>query len=387
MSAAGPGTTVRAGLTAFVGAVVDGSPSLRPRKPEALRLIDRMTAGWGDRDPDGPPMISYLARDGTPFEPSVRFGRGPSDLRWVLEAQPEVARRGEVPTSRAYFEAAMALDRRLAAEGLVDLAHLPMIADVFERSLPPTTAACWFGMALGPSGPAVIKNYFVCSRADQWREVFLRFGLTRLAEELARVLAESVPRRARVEFVSLDLAGGDPRLKLYVRHRDLDFAAIDRSHALCPAYRAGDCERLVRGLFGGVPTIARLGPISTFHVSLARGAVSHSSLNVPLEPLHYAPSAVTVPSDDVAIAMAVARLVRSFGLAIDPLYPHMLSVALNDGVRYPHHRYCGLQRRPSAVGDSSGASGRDDVEVTVYLSHLLQAKRHGLAYGPQRLVP
>lgn len=378
--------TLRAGLSAFVGAVVDGSPSLRPRKAEALRLIDLMTAGWGDRDPDGPPAISYLARDGTPFEPSVRLGRGPSDLRWVLEAQPEVMAAGEVPSSRAYFDAAMALDARLAAAGLVDLRHLPTIREPFARALPPTTAACWFGVALGPHGPAVIKNYFVCSRADQWREVFVRFGLVRLADELAKVLAESVPRRARVEFVSLDLAdpgtASDPRLKLYVRHRDLDFAAVDRTHALCPAYRVGDCERLVRGLFGGVPAIARLGPISTLHVSLAHGAITHSSLNVPLEPLHYAPSPVAVPSDDLTIALAVGRFVRAMGLPIDPLYPHMLSVAMGDGVRYPHHRYCGLQRRAHGAVDGADSN---DAEVTVYLSHLLQARRHGLAYGPTRL--
>ena len=49
---------------------------------------------------------------------------------------------------------------------------------------------------------------------------------------------------------------------------------------------------------------------------------------------------------------------------------------MNDGIAYPHHRYVGLQRR----GPSDA-----DAEVTVYLSTMLQARVHGLAYGPVRL--
>jgi len=362
-------STLREGLADFVQRVVAGSPTLRHRMNDALALIDVMTAGWGDRAPDGPPHVSYLARDGTPFEPSIRIAKSsPSELRWVLEAQPENAARD----ASAYFAAALALDERLAARGLIDLEHMRQIADLFATQLPDTTAAIWFGAALGPTGPAVIKNYFVCSNPGQWRVAFSRFGLDALAHELAAHL----PAASKVEFVSVDLAGTDPRLKLYVRHRGpLDCDAIDASHRLSPHYRKGDAALLVRALFGGIPVLRKLGPISTFHISRATGNLTHSSLNVPLEPLHYA---TRVPADDTTIALGIARFVRSLDLPIDPLYAHMLSVALNDGVNYPHHRYAGLQRR--GPGDA-------EAEVTVYLSTLLQACHDGLAYGPVRLGP
>lgn len=361
--------TIRRGLGDFVRQVVAGSPTLRHRMHDAAALIDAMTEGWGDRPAEGPPHVSYLSRDGTPFEPSIRIAKAsPSELRWVLEAQPENASR----ESSAYFAAALALDDRLAARGWVDLGHMRQIADIFAARLPDTTAALWFGAALGPTGPAVIKNYFVCSRPDQWRAAFIRFGLG----DLAAALAATLPVASRVEFVSVDLAGADPRLKLYVRHRGpLDVSAIDATHALSPHYRKGDAELLLRGIFGTIPEVRKLGPISTFHISQATGALTHSSLNVPLEPLHYA---TRVPSEDTEIALGIARFMRSLGLPIDPLYPHMLSVALNDGVRYPHHRYVGLQRR----GPSDA-----DAELTVYLSTLLQARHHGLSYGPVRLGP
>lgn len=361
--------TMRRGLGEFVRQVVAGSPTLRHRMDAAAALIDAMTEGWGDRPAQGPPHVSYLSRDGTPFEPSIRIGKGaPSELRWVIEAQPEDASRA----ASAYFAAALALDERLAARGWVDLAHMRQIVDLFAARLPDTTAAMWFGAALGPSGPAVIKNYFVCSSPDQWRAAFVRFGLG----DLAAALAATLPSASKVEFVSVDLAGADPRLKLYVRHRrPLDVAAIDATHALSPHYRKGDAELLVRGIFGMIPEVRKLGPISTFHISRATGTLTHSSLNLPLEPLHYQ---TPVPSDDTGIALGIARFVKSLGLPIDPLYLHMLSVAMNDGVRYPHHRYVGLQRR----GPSDS-----DAELTVYLSTLLQAHHHGLSYGPARLGP
>jgi|GEM_PF-6296568 len=359
--------TMRAGLGEFVRRVVAGAPTLRHRMEDAAALIDAMTEGWGDRPASGPPHVSYLARDGTPFEPSIRIAKNaPSELRWVLEAQPEPPSLN----ARDYLAAALALDERLAARGWVELNHMRRIADLFSANVPDTTAAMWFGAALGPAGPATIKNYFVCSDPSQWRDAFSRFGLAPLAEQLAAHL----PAASKVEFVSVDLAGADPRLKLYVRHkRPLDLAAIDTTHALSPYYRRGDAELLVRGIFGTIPEVRKLGPISTFHISRATGALIYSSLNVPLEPLHYV---TRVPSDDATIALANARFVHRLGLPIDPLYPHMLSVAMNDGIRYPHHRYVGLQRR----GPNDA-----DAEVTIYLSTLLQAARHGLAYGPVKI--
>ncbi len=358
--------TLRAGLRDFVSRVVTGS-SLGHRHDEAVALIDLMTAGWAERAPTGAPYISYLARDGTPFEPSVRMCAGaPSELRWVIEAQPEPP---SLETS-AYFGAAMALDDRLAARGLIDLTPVRAIADVFASALPKTTAALWFGAALGASGPPLIKNYFVCSLPGQWLEVFARLGLSDVAVELAPRL-----RGTKVEFVSVDLAPGHAhsRVKLYVRHRfpdaPIDCAAIDAVHGASPSHVPGDAHTLVRGLFGEVPSVRKLGPISTFHIE--RGAITHSALNVPLEPLHYT---TAVPSDDLAIAMNIARLAHAWGVPIDPLYAQMLGVAMNDGVRYPHHRYCGMQRR----------AGR--VELTVYLSTLLQARHHGMRYGPLRLA-
>lgn len=360
--------TMREGLCGFVREVIDRAPALRPRADEALALIDAMTAGWGDRSPNGPPHVSYLSRDGTPFEPSVRIRRGaPSELRWVLEAQPEDASRA----SSAYFAAALALDERLRDRGWVDLSHVERIEDIFAARLPETTAALWFGCALAAEGAPVIKNYFVCSHPSQWREAFSRFGMN----DLAAAIAGCLPEASKVEFVSIDLAGDDPRLKLYVRHRGLDPGAIDATHALSPTWLDGDAELLVRGVFGRLPRVRKLGPISTFHISRRQGAITHSSVNLPLEPLHYE---TAVPADDAEIAMAVARFITSLGLPIDPLYAHMLSVAMDDGVIYPHHRYCGLQRRGPGTGD---------VEVTVYLSTLLQARRHGLAYGPARMGP
>jgi len=356
--------TLRAALTDFVARVVSASPTLAPRRAEAIALIDAMTEGWGERAPDARPYVSHLGRDGTPFEPSVRISHEPTELRWVIEAQPEDAARD----SRAYFDAALALDARLAARGLVDLAHAERIADLFARRLPDTHAALWFGASLGASGPPVIKNYFVVSEPWQWCEALSRFGLDALAAELARTLVDPM----RVEFVSVDLAGDDPRLKLYVRHKTIDPDVIDRCHATSPTWTKGDAAMLVRALFDGLPELRKLGPISTFHVSLAARAVSHSSLNVPLEPIHYVSP---VPSDDAAIAKRLARLVSDLGLAMDPLYPTMLALAREDRVQYVHHRYAGLQRR----------GGR--AEVTVYLSRLQQALQHGMTIGPVHLPP
>ncbi len=365
-----PPPSLSQSLAAFVHEVVAGSPSLRARAADALALIDHMTAGWGDRAPDGPPFVSYLARDGTPFEPSVRIARGrPSDLRFVLEAQPADAARA----ASAYFAAARALDDRLAAAGLVDLTHLRRIEDLFAADLPATTAALWFGAALGPSGPPLIKNYFVVSHPAQWHAALSRFGLGALADTFAATLPATT---CKVEFVSLDLTPSPhPRLKLYVRHRGFDPAAIDAAHAPSPHYRKGDAALIATALFGAIPAVKKLGPISTFHLDTATATITHSALNVPLEPLHYTSP---VPADDTAIALAIGRFVTALGLPIDPLYPHMLATALDDGVVYPHHRYCGLQRRGPRP---------DDLEVTVYLSTLLQARRHGLAYGPLRIGP
>ncbi len=356
--------TLRAALGDFVARVVDASPSLRPRAADARALIDAMTEGWGERGPDAPPYLSFLSRDGTPFEPSVRIAREASDLRFVLEVQPPDASREPA----AYLEAALALYARLEARGWAELSHARRLEDLFRAHLPAFPAALWFGASLGPVGPPLLKNYFVCSEPSQWREAFTRFGLA----DLARELAEAIPPTARVEIVSVDLAGPDPRLKLYLRHRVADPDDIDRAHARDPSWRKGDAALLLHGMFGGVPSVRKNGPISTYHVSLERRAVTHGSLNLPLEPLHYKTG---VPADDGQIADRVARLVESLGLAVDPLYPSMLAEARRDGIRYPHHRYAGVQRR----GDAA--------EVTVYLSTLLQARRHGLTYGPVRLGP
>lgn len=356
--------TLRAALRAFVGDVARGSDALRPRAAQAEALLDAMTQGWADRPPDGPRYVSYLSRDGTPFEPSVRISKRPSELRFVLEVQPEDASR----EGRAYLDAALAVAARLEAGGWLDLAHARRLEDLFRARPSPTTAALWLGASLDPSGAAGLKAYFVVTDPAQWPQAFARFGLA----DLARELASSLPAGARAEFVSVDLATADPRLKLYVRHPDADPGALDRAHARCPGHRAGDAAALLHALFGGVPAVRRLGPISTYHVSIARRALTHASLNVPLEPLHYASP---VPSDDDEVAARAARFVEALGLRMDPLYPHMLAVARRDGVRYTHHRYAGFQRRG------------DDVEVTVYVSTLLQARRHGLAYGPATLGP
>jgi len=356
---------LRSALADFVAGLVAASPTLAPRSAEAAALMAALTEGWAERPAGGPRYVSYLSRDGTPFEPSVRISGEPTDLRFVLECQPET------PSSlaRDHLAAALALSESLEARGWADLTHSRRLVDLFRDTPPRTSAALWFGVALGPAGPPVLKHYFVIAEPAQWRAAFERFGL---AGEGARSRRRE-PASAKAEFVSIDLVGHDPRLKLYVRHRD----PRPRRHRPRPRRQPGLPARgrgaPPRGLLRWGAGGAQARPeFSTYHVSVDARAVTHGTLNVPLEPLHYRSP---VPDDDDEVMARAARLCAALGLEVDPLYPHLLRLARADGVRYPHHRYAGLQRRAGKA------------EVTMYLSTLLQARRHGLWYGTLPLGP
>jgi len=217
------------------------------RTQRSAAVFDLLTAGFGGRSTQ--PESSWqsdITDDGTPFEFSVAFHEGSTDLRMLVEAQ-------ESPSSlTSNWKAGREVNASLRrAFGASDEAFC-RVADLFE----PTSAsrglfALWHAAVLDEQGKALFKVYLnPCIHGSAAAPGLAEEALNRLGRpDIWRFLA---PRLAEpgtdLRYFSLDLDdSSNARVKVYLGRSD----SVDRVARLAHGasnIRPGDVESWVTTL-------------------------------------------------------------------------------------------------------------------------------------------
>ncbi len=203
-------------------------------------------AGWPSGE--SPPWRSDISDDGTPFEFSAAFDGGEPKLRLLVESQ------GAEVTPTSTFEAGLALNRRLAEEGKVDLTVFDRIVDLFTPSRAPARFQLWHAAELGPSG-CLYKAYLnpqllgAGAAPDLLHEALDRLGMPNAWEQLAPHLQTAV-QHAELRYISVDLKPAqDARVKIYLGRSSAD-AVEELVRGILPSGQARSWLRELSGFDG-----------------------------------------------------------------------------------------------------------------------------------------
>jgi hypothetical protein len=274
----------------------------RETTASAITLFDRMTGAWCSTPVgDQPPWHNDITDEGTPFEFSIAVRPGDVELRLLVESQRDPI------TSISSWEAGVALQRELAASGLVDLERFDSVADLFA---PDTSGrarfSLWHAAVVREGRAPLIKAYLnPLVRGAAAAPGLVAEALSRLGLDSAwRYLQQAgVPgRELDMRYFALDLdASGSARVKIYVASSETA-PHIERLLKGTANFRPGQATDFLTGLTGHAgPFPAR--PVLCCFAFIAGQAVPHATLHVPIR--------CYVDDDSQALARVAAMLPSS----------------------------------------------------------------------------
>ena len=279
--------------------------------PRFLECQETLFEPWGEREiPRTPVYPSFIADDHAPYEYSIAFSEGGAiELRILTESQ------GETPDIGSNHEAALATNRLLAQRFGVDLGRYRQVEDLFcpENPAPPFTI--WHACCLRGGHAPDFKLYLnpATRGASHAGEVvgsaLERLGMRKPAELLRTTAIPRGPELDQVKYFSLDLAGSaGARVKVYVAHRGITGAELERVVSLSGAHRPGEAATFLRGMTG------RDGPFEEKPVITCYSFVEGH--DAPLAVTVHLPIALYV-DDDATIVGRVSRFMDSYGMRSD----------------------------------------------------------------------
>jgi DMATS type aromatic prenyltransferase len=204
---------------------------------------------WGAAPvPSTPTWPSDIGDDHSPYEFSIAFAPNESPaVRFLVEAQ------GAEPTFAHTRDAALALTRRLVAQG-VDLARFERVRDLFLPDVPNARFALWHAARL--SGSPEVKAYFnpqIAGKARSFELVESAMRTLGFGSAWPTLLhaAQRTTIDDEIRYFALDLAAGSAaRAKVYLYQRDVTTAHLERMAAVRPGYAKGEVTEFCRAMTG-----------------------------------------------------------------------------------------------------------------------------------------
>lgn len=310
---------------------------------EEFRRVQRFfLKGWGEHEvPSSPPYLSAIGDDHSPFEYSIAFGTGLTELRLLVEVQ------GATPCGPANQAAAVELNPRLASTFQANFERFDRIKSLFLTDAPHPPFSLWHAACLSRDGRHDFKVYLNpqvrgAGRASELvREALDRLGMSRAVRVIERITGHpglsSTPN-----YFSLDLCDAErARVKVYFQHPNATARHIDEIFTLAPTHRKGDVMEFARAIVGDGGPYRFKAVTSCFSFVEGRDEPKAATFHMPIA--HY------VPNDAVTVER-VARYLSAQG--IDPA-AYLRAVqsfamrALDDGAGI--QSYASFRREPSGI--------------------------------------
>lgn len=213
-----------------------GAPADQVRS--ALASFELLASTWKNspvgREPRWP---SDITDDHTPFEFSLAFSDGRTNIRLLVEAQG--GRHGGL----AMWDAALQINELLAKQPSVSLERFEAIRDLFvpdERL--PARFALWHSAVIDPVGKIFYKVYLnpqvlgSAAAPALVQEALQRLGLGRAWPRLRAFLSRGAGQN-ELAYLSLDLTESvEARVKVYVAHRAITALELEAQLREFPSY-------------------------------------------------------------------------------------------------------------------------------------------------------
>ncbi|MFF1379493.1 tryptophan dimethylallyltransferase family protein [Streptomyces sp. NPDC058308] len=251
-----------------------------------LALVRELFGAWGGLPAGEPPeRACWVAIDGMPFEVSVAWADGGSELRLSLEPPSHPG------TARARQEDGRAFTRGLVGRPGVSIERFLAVEDLFTDPDPRGYFALSHGVAWRGGHPLykIYLNPAVAGREQavaRTEEAMTRLGLERPWRALADHLGGVHGVAHEPAALALDLSDADEaRCKVYLAHTGVTADAIDAQSAVARDHTPGSFTRALERVTGsGGPGWAK-PPVTCWGFSSAEDVPS-ATLYVPLIPVH-----------------------------------------------------------------------------------------------------
>jgi DMATS type aromatic prenyltransferase len=303
-----------------------------------------------------PPAWSGVCDDCSPYELSIALHEDGVDVRLLVEAQHEPA------SAHACWSAGLALNARLQAAGIADLALFRQLQPQFEPdpAAPPPWFAVYHAIEWRAEGTVRAKVYLNPAVGGTDTAIASLDHAAQLAgvSDGWAALAGGLTPAARPVLVSIDLAARS-RFKVYVRIWDASCDAVAALYARANAGGRDDALAFLDLLTAGARSLSARPLLAVHHLAAGSAAPSRLALDLPVLPYC---------EDDGEAQARIRALLARFG---QPEAPYLAALAALSSravtARAGRHSYVSLQpgaRRP---------------RITVYFNPLLYVDRTGFA--------
>lgn len=268
----------------------------------ARELLRGFTSTWTPRPLAEGPRFSAIADDGSPYEFSLAFTPGRTELRVLVEAQSEPA------TARGYWAAGRALTDSLARTLKKERTPMGCVLNLFVPRVPRNFCALWHGLRFAPGRDPDVRLYLdphargPGSAPGVVEEVLERLGLQASMPEVEAVLAGG---RLGLGLLALDL-GASSSVKLYFSAPGLTADEVEATVAHAADAVPGEARAFFRRVLGGDGP--HQGP--PLRVCFTLDAAKGGRLSRPVTDL-------TVGTlDDVTVTERTREVLREHGLDV-----------------------------------------------------------------------
>ncbi|MEV0116632.1 tryptophan dimethylallyltransferase family protein [Streptomyces sp. NPDC050844] len=287
--------------------VLGGSESERRSQ---LALVRELFGSWGELPAGQPPeRACWVAIDGMPFEVSLAWADGQSELRLSLESPSHPG------TSLARQEDGRAFTRSLAGRPGVSIERYLAVEDLFTAPDPHGFFALSHGVAWRRGGHPLYKIYLnpaVTGREHavaRTEEAMIRLGMERPWRALADHLGGVHGIAHEPAALALDLSDAqEARCKVYLAHSGVCADEIDAQSAVARDHIPGSFARALEHVTGHRESGWQKPPVTCWGFSSAQDAPS-ATLYVPLIPGH---------GDDATAHDRVAAFMREENVDPEP---------------------------------------------------------------------
>lgn len=237
--------------------IISEAIRFRPdREARAMDVLRCMLGSWGyQRIGERHRWPSDISDDHSPYEFSLALIQGEPELRFLVEAQPEI------PSTQACWDAGWALSEALEAEFGASLDRLRAVEDLYRPSEESKGFAMWHAACVRAKGDVDLKVYLnpqirgEDAATSTIRETLRRLGIAAAGDWLPRARPAD-----RIKYFSLDLARSTrSRIKIYTIHpqgslQDIE-DAVRSASSYVPGLAAEFCAHMAggEGPFNGLP--------------------------------------------------------------------------------------------------------------------------------------
>lgn len=269
----------------------------------ALATFFRFTVHWGARRVTaGPPELSDITDDHTPFEFSVAIDGGAPELRLLVEVQAE--RR----SLAAHWEAAAALHDGLAGEGGAALERLQAVADLFAPTAHTPRFAIWHAVCFTPGAPPSFKVYLnPHARGARESSALVQQALARLGFSAAFAQLPAVRGRDSYIYFSLDLSRQpEARVKIYAAHHDACSSELEAAVAGAAGHVTDQGRKFCEAMADSPGPYARRPVLTCLSFVQGSPRPHYATIHFPVR---------AYASDDAVVRERVLRYIEPAGVA------------------------------------------------------------------------